>query len=447
LPRFPRAKCDAMLAHYFGFEEDPFGATPDPRYLYSSRTHREALASLQYAFYSNRGFTALIAPPGMGKTTLLFEFLRDIRDKARTAFLFNSQMDPTDLLRNLLREIGATPRERLGQILEQLNDELLQTARSGRRFVLVVDEAQNLTEPSLETLRMLTNFETTRAKLMQIVLSGQPQLAGTLLNSGLLQLRQRISTVCRLEPFSRQDTIAYIECRLKVAGYKGSALFTPDALDRIAEASEGVPRNINTLCFNALSLCCALKQRRIDLPILSEAIADLQLAPVALASCEPASRKPELRLCSLGELEQRVKESRLTRMRVPGFALLLALCLVFVVWANRLQDQEQTQQRSTGALDAAHSLPSSDSKAAVPSPSEEPAHEAIEITVDPQQTLSDISVNKLGGFDGSVLREIENLNPGLTDPNLIHPGQKILLPKHSSPAREARVSSDLKSRK
>lgn len=106
-----------MLPRYFGFVEDPFGSTPDPRYLYSSRTHREALASLQYAYCSNRGFTALIAPPGMGKTTLLFEFLQRIRDSARTAFLFNSQCDSTDLLRSILTEIGLTPKDTLGGML------------------------------------------------------------------------------------------------------------------------------------------------------------------------------------------------------------------------------------------------------------------------------------------------------------------------------------------
>ena len=123
-----------MLAHYFGFEEDPFGATPDPRYLYASRTHREALASLHYAYSSNRGFTAMIAPPGMGKTALLFGFLQQIRESARTAFLFNSQCGSADLLRNILTEIGLTPHESMGKMLQQLNEELVQTAHSGRHL-------------------------------------------------------------------------------------------------------------------------------------------------------------------------------------------------------------------------------------------------------------------------------------------------------------------------
>lgn len=422
-----------MLAHYFGFEEDPFGATPDPRYLYASRTHREALASLHYAFYCNRGFTALIAPPGMGKTTLLFGFLQQIRESARTAFLFNSQCSSTDLLRNILTEIGLTPRESMGKMLEQLNDELVQTAHSGRHFVVVVDEAQNLSEEALEMLRLLTNFETPRAKLMQIVLSGQPQLFDKLTRPGLVQLRQRVSTFCMLEPFSPDETVAYIEHRLKVGGYQGPRLFTAEALAGIAEASEGIPRNINTLCFNTLSLLCALKKKEVSLAVLKEVLEDLHLE-----SQEP--RKQERQTAAISgntagpEVHQR--ESRVQRTRVPALAFLLLMAVLGGSWVASMYTAGH--QRAAERVLLPQQAPQT--QAAVASTMEnEKKTDAIEITVDPQQTLSGISVLTVGAFDDQVLRQIKDLNPGLGNPDRIVPGQKILLPsRHSLPESDGR---------
>ena len=215
-----------MLLQYFGFQEEPFGATPDPRCLYPSHTHREALASLKYGFHSNRGFTAMIAPPGMGKTTLLCRFLEDIRETARSVFLFDidAECEPREFVGYILRDIGITPGNSSAEMHEQLSDALVKETRAGRKFVVVIDEAQNLSDAVLERVRLLTNFETSRGKLMQIVLSGQPQLSDKLMQPSLLQLRQRISTICRIEPLSAEETVAYIDYRLKQAGYEGEPL-------------------------------------------------------------------------------------------------------------------------------------------------------------------------------------------------------------------------------
>jgi type II secretory pathway predicted ATPase ExeA len=268
-----------MLLRYYGFREDPFGATPDPRCMYQSSTHSEALASLKYGYSSNRGFIALIAPPGMGKTTLLFRFLEEIRQSARTAFIFDidPQCEPREIVSFILRDIGIVPGRDPAEMHEQLRAAVLSEARAGRRFVVVIDEAQNLSDAALEVVRMLTNFETSRAKLMQVVLAGQPQLSDKLLKPSLLQLRQRISTFCRIEPLSVEQTSAYIDHRLKFAGYTGPPLFTAEAVSRLTDASNGIPRNINNLCFNALSLCCAMKRKRVDGSMVAEIIADQQL--------------------------------------------------------------------------------------------------------------------------------------------------------------------------
>ncbi len=182
-----------MFLEHYGLREQPFGVTPDPRFLYFSPSHREALASLQYGIECGRGFLGLIAKPGMGKTTLLFRLLEKLRGSDRTAFLFQTRCDSLGLMRSILADLGVdVPGQDLVQMQGQLNEILVRESRSGRPFVLVVDEAQNLDDSVLETIRMLSNFETPRAKLMHIILAGQPQLADKLARPDMVQLRQRL---------------------------------------------------------------------------------------------------------------------------------------------------------------------------------------------------------------------------------------------------------------
>src|SRR5208283_1103 len=268
-----------MLLKFFGLREHPFGVTPDPRYLYLSPGPREALASLFYGIESERGFLALIAPPGMGKTTLLFHLLEKFRTSARTAFLFQTQCTSREFMRFLLAELGyETGDHDFVRMHEEFNQHLLREARAGNRFIVVVDEAQNLDPSVLETIRLLSDFETPRAKLLQIVLAGQPELADKLASRNMAQLRQRISLVSGLKPLSLQDTRNYIQHRLRVAGYAGGSLFTPQALADTADFTEGIPRNINNFCFNAMSLACAMRQPTIDAAIVREVISDLDIS-------------------------------------------------------------------------------------------------------------------------------------------------------------------------
>src|ERR1700683_956379 len=162
-----------MFLEYYGFREQPFGVTPDPRFLYLSPAHREALASLYYGIESGRGFLALIAKPGMGKTTLLFQLLEKFRDNARTALFCQTQCSSRQLMRFLLAELGSDRDEQDSvRMHDELNKILLQEARAGRRVIIVIDEAQNLHSSVLETIRLLSNFETPKAKLLQIILAG-----------------------------------------------------------------------------------------------------------------------------------------------------------------------------------------------------------------------------------------------------------------------------------
>jgi len=280
-----------MYLKYFGFREQPFGVTPDPRFLYLSAAHREALASLYYGVEANRGFLGLIAKPGMGKTTLLFHLLEKFRSSARTAFLFQTQCSSREFMRFLLAELGyQDDSQDFVRMHEEFNRRLLQEARAGNRFIVVVDEAQNLAPEVLETVRLLSDFETPRAKLLQIILSGQPELATKLASAGLAQLRQRISIVNQLEPLPSWEIKNYIEHRLQIAGYEGEPLFTPEALAQIAEFTEGNPRNVNNFCFNALSLACALRQKTVDSAVVQEVISDLDISKYVPVSLHPQAR-------------------------------------------------------------------------------------------------------------------------------------------------------------
>jgi general secretion pathway protein A len=273
-----------MFLKFFGMPEHPFGVTPDPRFLYLSEAHREALASLYYGIEANRGFLGLIAKPGMGKTTLLFHLLEKFRTAAHTAFIFQTQCNSREFLRLLLAELGhEDDTQDFVRLHEEFNHRLLQEARAGKRMIVVIDEAQNLAPEVLETVRLLSDFETPRSKLMHIILSGQPQLADKLASPSLMQLRQRVSIFQGLEALTVPEVRNYIEHRLRVAGYTGEPLFAPEVYRTIADFTEGIPRNVNNFCFNALSLACALQKKVVDNDIAKEVISDLDIS--RLASC------------------------------------------------------------------------------------------------------------------------------------------------------------------
>src|SRR5579862_2688218 len=271
-----------MFLEFFNLRQQPFGVTPDPVYLFPSETHCHALDALTDGVTSGRGFLCLIAEPGMGKTTLLYQMLEGMRDKARAAYLFQTQCSSREFFQYLLNELGV---ESMGMGLvamhNKLNEILFAEMLAGRRFVLIVDEAQNLDDGVLETIRMLSNFETTHSKLMQIILAGQPQLGEKLAQYQLKQLMQRITLVQNLEPFLPEETAGYIRHRLKVAGYSGESLFEPEALELIAERSQGIPRTINKICFRTLLEGYAADATSLSVDLVSKAIGRLQFGNTA----------------------------------------------------------------------------------------------------------------------------------------------------------------------
>ena len=436
------AESNVTLLEYFGFRQEPFGATPDPRCIYPSRTHREALASLDNGHLSNRGFTVLIAPPGMGKTTLLLRFLHGIRESARCVFLFDIAADcePREFLAYILRDFGITPARSNYEMHQQLTGVLAKESRAGTKVVIVIDEAQHLSDAALERIRLLANFEISRGKLMQIVLSGQPLLADNLMQASLIQLRQRVSTVCRLEPLSPEETAAYIAFRLKEAGYDGQQLFTEEALRKIAEASEGIPRTINKLCFDSLSLCCALKSRQVNGDMVADAVANFELIPRSgisvVTECDSA---PEESF----ELKHEEHPKRLLKRFPVAATLTLALCMAGIFGLTVLKTtavsraaEERPLQKMTWSAPIAAPVVADRSGIKVEEVDKTP--QAFEITVRRDQRLQDIAVQYLGGWDLQRLHQIQALNPKMMDPGHIEVGQRIWLPGNQPQAAAAK---------
>ena len=437
-----------MFLEHYGLIEEPFGVTPDPRFLYLGSKHREALASLLYGTEANRGFLALIAKPGMGKTSLLCQYLEHLRNKARTAFVFQTDCDSRELVRHILIDLGLDVSGKdLPAMHEMLNQLLTEEMRAGRRFVLVIDEAQNLEEKVLESVRLLSNFETPWMKLMHIVIAGQPQLAERLAKPSMAQLRQRISLVIRIEPFTPEETNAYIDHRLCVAGYQGPSLFTVGARLLIAEHSEGIPRNINNICFNAMSLACALKRKTIDRDIILEALADLELGSLNRETVVISKSEEEPKR-SVSQTPRKVERESLFRGRLPRLAVVSAFLFALISWSVIHPNRGETQTTaSPAALPVpAHSTLSATGPKAVAAykhrihalshqvgtQSATQAENATgafrSIIVVPGQTLYRISVENFGKYNDEIIRKIHDLNPWLIDPDHVKPGQEIRIP-------------------
>jgi general secretion pathway protein A len=281
-----------MYKTFFGLKENPFNVNPDPRYLYLTKQIEEALTGLMYGIQTRKGFITLTGEVGTGKTTLVNRLLHWLHERrTRTAFLFNSRMNSTQLFDFILSEFEITCESKTkSQQLMKFNQWLLERYRAGETAVLIIDEAQNLSYPVLEEIRLLTNLETSTDKLLQIVLSGQPELEEKLKQPQLRQLRQRIMLRCVTSPLTKEQTGEYITERLRIAGASGELIFSPKAVETVHLYSLGVPRVVNLLCEHSLVNAYAEQQRPIEAKIVEEVAREFQLDEVEPLAPESSGR-------------------------------------------------------------------------------------------------------------------------------------------------------------
>ena len=262
---------------FFGLKEKPFNVTADPNFLFFSKKHREAFDHLIYGIKERKGFLEITGEIGTGKTTLCRALLSQLDNKTKTAFILNSNLPEVQLLLAIATDLGlmVKPRTKIN-LLSELNRFLIEQLKAGSNVVLIIDEAQNLKSAQLEQIRLLSNLETDKEKLIQIVLVGQPELKEKLDSPDLEQLRQRIAVRYHILPLDRSEVPDYIYHRLRVAGADGSVAFEPDAFGEIYEYSGGVPRLINLVCDRSLLFAFTMETKAISLDMIRRSVEEIE---------------------------------------------------------------------------------------------------------------------------------------------------------------------------
>ncbi|MBN1872295.1 MAG: AAA family ATPase [Candidatus Omnitrophica bacterium] len=266
-----------MYIDFYGLKEKPFNVTSDPSFLFMSKRHKEAFTSLLYGIKERKGFLEITGEVGTGKTTLCRALLNKLDNHTKAAFIFNSDLPEMQLLQAIAMDLGiSTERKTKIGIFNGLNNFLIEQLKQSNNVVLILDEAQNLKPKVLEQLRMLSNLETEKEKLFQIILVGQPELRHKLSAPNLRQLRQRIGIRYHISPLQKNEVLDYIRHRLYIAGSKGDIGFTPEAIERIYAYSGGIPRLINVVCDKALLLGFVLETHEIGDNIIERSVEEIE---------------------------------------------------------------------------------------------------------------------------------------------------------------------------
>ena len=358
-----------MYERHFQLRERPFSLSPDPEYLYPSRVHQEALGYLRYGIEGHAGFVVITGEIGSGKTTLLQSLLGKLDGNTTVARIVNTMLEPRELLESILLDFGINPTGMSKPVmLHTLADFLVRQRQAGRLALLVIDEAQNLTLPALEEIRMLSNLETEKSKLLQIVMVGQPELREKLRLPQLEQLRQRITVSYHLQPLDPDDTSRYINHRLKRAAVGAPIEFPPDVTALIHQRSRGVPRIINVIGDATLLFAYGMDRRGVDVGIAEEALAELDATGVLASYQGEGARAAAVSSVAVAETTEAIRLADSVRRREHEM----------VERERQLRDREQAiaaQQRiveEQARLLAAHSARTASAAATVSSPAEAP---------------------------------------------------------------------------
>lgn len=270
-----------MYNEFYGFSEQPFDITPDPKFLFLTESHREALASMNYGIKERKGFISISGEVGTGKTTLIHQLLDGLERGVKVVFISQTKVTFEQLLREIILELKLrlVGEQNKLSLTRRFNQYLIKRLALDNNLAIIIDEAQHLSIEALEELRMLSNLETATAKLLQIILVGQPELEDKLNSRELRQLKQRIVIRRRILPLREEDSRRYIEHRLKIVGSSASQVFTPDALSMICHYSKGIPRTINILCDNAFLIGHGHGKKKVNPLIIQEVIRHMEALP------------------------------------------------------------------------------------------------------------------------------------------------------------------------
>lgn len=416
-----------MYESFYGLREKPFSIAPDPAYLYQSAIHQEALANLRYGIREGKGFVVLTGEVGTGKTLILHALLESLGPEVRSAYIFYPKISFEHLLRLILNEFEQPIESTAaGDLLIQLNDYLIERFRNSESTVLIIDEAQDLDADLLENIRLLSNLETSKSKLLTIILVGQPELHHKLSQPDLRQLRQRVVVRFHMMPLDKSEVKGYIQHRLRMAGAVNLNLFNDRAVSRIAAYSEGVPRLINILCDNALLLGYAEEEQVIGGAIIDEVIGDLEGGALATAP---------------GRLEREARGPRRRKRLTPVFLVTLAVVMALVVGAfggPHLMDWMRTDRpspTSEGSVDSARVVGTADAA--------NPVEPAVPVPLVENHGEKPPIIEDEGGSAKGIANSDHSIAPvtgGATEPELIlapHPVETLavaLAPPTATPA-------------
>jgi general secretion pathway protein A len=428
-----------MYNSYFGFRESPFSVTPDPRFFYTNHVYLEAFATLRYGIEAKKGFIVITGEVGTGKTTLLRKLLHSLENTVHSVFIFNTYLSFPELLQLTLHDLGLTPKNHSKvTMLQELNDYLISQLKQGHTVSMLIDEAQNLSNEVLESLRLLSNLETDQEKLIQIVLMGQPELQTKLAQPKLRQLKQRVALQCRLHPLKENEVGAYIDFRLEAAGYEGKELFHPDAVQRIAFYSKGIPRVMNIICDNALLCAFAASQQTVSVNMIEEVALDLGLRwdssvaePDEAASVPEPKEQEEAAPLHVPDGALQHQAMSFGKTSIGAFLVMLALIAVasvidsrelFSMAGKRLGFFKQSPNHGVVPVGQTQTVPEKQLKA------EADSTRSQRVIIQPGATIHKIASDRYGRNTILGMDLIKEFNPQIENLNWVLPGQNLLLP-------------------
>jgi general secretion pathway protein A len=441
-----------MYNQFYNFSEKPFNLTPDPKFLYYTPSHREALASMIYGINDRRGFVVITGEVGTGKTTLIYTLLNNLSEKVKTAFVYHTTATFEQLLGHILIDLHIpVADENKMALLQKLNYHLIHKIAQDETLAIIIDEAQNLPAGVMEELRLLSNLETTKQKMIQILLVGQPELEEKLDSQELRQLKQRIGIRRTIKPLTLEESREYIAHRLNVAGSTIGQVLTSDAVDLICSHANGIPRIINVLCDNAFLIGYSLSKEKISGKIVNEVIRDLGAGPEETVAP----------LVTGDQFPPAAQSTSSRNIRFYLVAVILLIMLVFIALSIRGYFKQKTVHENVPQLaettpgmqkaaPAAVTPPPSPPVESVPQPPEpqkapvqkevpqEPVPAKAAIPSKPKiyktaflkdgKSLYSLAIKYYGKANPTVYDLILNANPGITDIRSIPDHKKIILP-------------------